>query len=43
MYSSSTKFFFYINDDPEWTLTYVLTMSNLEKLVFVLIVDPDIR
>ena len=28
----------YINDDPELTLTYFTTMSNLAKLVFVLIV-----
>ena len=33
----------YINDDPEFTLTYFTTMSNLAKLVFVLIVGPDIR
>ena len=33
----------YINDDPELTLTYFTTMSNLAKLVFVLIVGPDIR
>ena len=35
----------YINDDPVLTLTYFTTMSNLAKLVFVLIVtvDPDIR
>ena len=32
----------YINDDPELTLTYFTTMSNLAKLVFVLIVGPDI-
>ena len=29
--------------DPELTLTYFTTMSNLSKLVFVLIVGPDIR
>ena len=29
----------YINDDPELTLTYLTAMSNLAKLVFVLIVD----
>ena len=33
----------YINDDPELTLTYFTTMSNLAKLVFVLIVGPDTR
>ena len=33
----------YINDDPELTLTYFTIMSNLAKLVFVLIVGPDIR
>ena len=33
----------YINDDPELTLTYFTTMSNLAKLVFVFIVGPDIR
>ena len=33
----------YINDDPELTLTYFTTMSNLAKLVFVLIVGPEIR
>ena len=33
----------YINDDPELTLIYFTTMSNLEKLVFVLIVGPDTR
>ena len=32
-----------INDDPELTLTYFTTISNLAKLVFVLIVGPDIR
>ena len=32
-----------INDDPELNLTYFTTMSNLEKLVFVLIVGPDTR
>ena len=26
----------YINDDPEFTLTYFTTMSNLAKLVFAL-------
>ena len=43
MYSSSTNF--YINDDPELTKTDFKTMSNLAKLVFVLIVlvGPDIR
>ena len=34
---------FHINDNPELTLTYFTTMSNLMKLVFVLIVGPDIR
>ena len=33
----------YINDDLELTLTHFKTMSNLAKLVFVLIVGPDIR
>ena len=33
----------YINNDPELTLTYFAAMSNLAKLVFVLIVGPDIR
>ena len=32
-----------INDDAELTLTHFKTMSNLVKLVFVLIVGPDIR
>ena len=30
----------YINDDPELTLTYFTTMSNLATLVFVLIAGP---
>ena len=33
----------YMNDDPELTLSYFTTNSNSEKLVFVLIVGPDIR
>ena len=33
----------YINDDPELTLTHFTTISNFAKLVFVLIVGPDIR
>ena len=33
----------YINDDPAMTLTYFTAMSNLAKLVFVLLVGPDIR
>ena len=33
----------YINDDPELTLTYFTTMSNLTKLIFVLILGPVIR
>ena len=33
----------YINDDPELTLTHFKTISNFAKLVFVLIVGPDIR
>ena len=33
----------HINDDPELTLTYFITMSNLAKLVCVLIIGPDIR
>ena len=33
----------YISDDPELTMTDFTAMSNLEKLVFVLIVDQDIR
>ena len=32
----------YINDDPELTMSYFKT-SSLSKLVFVLIVGPDIR
>ena len=32
----------YINNDSEFTLAYFMTMSNLVKLVFVLIVGPDI-
>ena len=31
------------NDDPELTLTNFETMANLAKLVFVLLVCPDIR
>ena len=44
MNSSYTQFI--INDDPELTLAYFTTMSNLAKLVFVLIISclgPDIR
>ena len=33
----------YINDNRELTLTHFKTMSKLAKLVFVLIVGPDIR
>ena len=33
----------YINDVPELTLAYLMTMLDLAKLVFVLIVGPDIR
>ena len=33
----------YLNDDPELTMTYFTIMSNLAKLVFVLIASPDIR
>ena len=33
----------YVNDDPELTMTYLTTMSNLAKFVFVLMVGPDIR
>ena len=33
----------FINNDPELTLTYFTTMSNFAKLVFALIVGPDIR
>ena len=33
----------YINDISEFTLTNFKTMSNLAKLVFVLIVGPNIR
>ena len=33
----------YIKDDPELTLIYFKAMSNLAKLVFVLMVGPDIR
>ena len=32
-----------INDDTELNLTYFKTISNLAKLVFVLIVGPHIR
>ena len=35
--------YYNINDDPELNLTYFTIMSNLEKLVFVLIVGPDTR
>ena len=38
-----TLFESYMNDNPELTLSYFTTNSNSEKLVFVLIVDPDIR
>ena len=41
MYSSSTQF--YINDEPELTLTHFKTMLNLVKVGFVLTVGPDIR
>ena len=30
-------------DDPELALTHFKTMSNFAKLVFVLILAPDIR
>ena len=33
----------YINDDPELTLTYFTTRSNLALFVFVFIVGPDTR
>ena len=33
----------YINDDPELILTYFTAISNLVKLVSVLILGPDIR
>ena len=33
----------FINDDPELTLRHFKTMSNFEKLVFVLTVALDIR
>ena len=33
----------YINDDFELTLAYFTTMSNLAKLVFVLMLGTDIR
>ena len=33
----------YINDDPVSNLTHFTTMSNLAKLVFVIVVGPDIR
>ena len=33
----------YIYDDPELTLTYFTTRSNLALLVFVFIVGSDIR
>ena len=32
-----------INDDPGLTLTYFTPMSNLAKLIFVLIVGTDIK
>ena len=32
-----------MNDDTELTLTHFKMMSKLPKLVFVLIVGPDIR
>ena len=37
------KVYICINDDPELTLTHFMTISNFAKLVFVLIVGPDIR
>ena len=44
MYPSSTKLYkVYINVDPELTLTHFKTIYNLAKLVFVLILGPDIR
>ena len=33
----------YIDDDPEMTLTYFTAVSNLAKLVSVLIVGPNIK
>ena len=33
----------YINDDPELTLTFCTAMSNLARLVFVLMLGPEIR
>ena len=33
----------YINHDPELTLAYFTTMSNLAKILLVLTVGPDIR
>ena len=37
------KLYIDINDGPELILTYFMAMSNLAKLVFLLIVGPDIR
>ena len=33
----------YINNDPELTLAYFTTMSNLGRLAFAFIIGPDIR
>ena len=33
----------YINDDPEVTFAYFTAMSNLAKIIFVLMVGPDMR
>ena len=41
MYSSFIKYILMMTS--ELTLTYFRTMLNLAKIVFVLIVSPDIR
>ena len=38
-----TLYTVYINDDPELTLTYFTAISNIAKLVSIIIVSPDIR
>ena len=42
-YNELKRYTVHINDDPGLTLTYFAAMSNLVKVVFVLIVGPDIR
>ena len=34
------KVYIYVDDDPKLTLTYFVTMSNVGKTCFVLIVAP---